>query len=114
MTAAWLILSASVALGSVAQIFLKRGLGQPGDGNLLRRCASPWVLAWALCFVVATVLWIAALSHLAISYAYPLLGSGYVLVVLLAGLLLKEKITARRWLAVAMIAAGAMIVARSH
>ncbi len=110
----WLALGSSVVLGSSAQIFLKRGVSGAGDGGLLQRCASPWVLAWAASFAAATVLWITALAHLAISYAYPLLGFGYVLVVLLAASLLKEKITMRRWMAILLIAAGAVIVARSH
>lgn len=110
----WLALGSSVVLSSSAQIFLKRGVGGAPENSLLRRCISPWVLAWAVSFAAATVLWIAALSRLAISYAYPLLGFGYVLVVLLAAALLKEKITARRWIAILLIATGAVIVARSH
>lgn len=110
----WVALGSSVVLSSSAQIFLKRGVsGAPGK-TLLRKCASPWVLAWAGSFAAAMALWVLALSHLAISYAYPLLGSGYVLVLLLAAWLLKERITMRRWMAILLIAAGAVMVARSQ
>jgi drug/metabolite transporter (DMT)-like permease len=110
----WVALAGSVLFGSSAQIFLKRGVSAGPGKPSLRGYFSPWVLAWAFSFAVATVLWLAALSHIEISYAYPLLGIGYVLVVLLAAIFLKEKISARRWIAMLIIATGAVIVARSQ
>jgi undecaprenyl phosphate-alpha-L-ara4N flippase subunit ArnE len=111
---AWLALSGSIVLGACAQIALKYGANnrQPGTGPW-RAAISPWLLIWAASFAAATVLWIMALSHLDISYAYPLLGLGYVLVTALAALLLGERVSPLHWLAVLLIAAGAACVARS-
>ncbi len=107
-------LAGSIVLGAGAQIALKHGanLRRPGTGGL-RAALSPWVLAWAVCFAIATALWILALRRLDISYAYPLLGLGYVLVTALAALLLGERVSRLHWLAVFIIATGAVCVARS-
>ncbi len=110
----WLALSGSILLSSSAQIFLKRGVSDTPRKRAFRGYLSPWVLAWGLSFIVATALWLTALTHIDISYAYPLLGVGYVLVVLLAAIFLNERISSRRWLAMLIIAAGAIIVARSR
>ncbi len=111
----WVALFGSIVLGSCAQIALKHGANtrRPGEG-LARAVLSPWVLLWAANFSVATVLWIIALSHLDISYAYPLLGLGYVLVTALAAWLLREHVSRLHWLAVGIIALGAACVARSY
>ncbi len=110
----WLALSGSIVLGSCAQIALKHGANTRRPGASLARTAlSPWVLLWAASFTVATALWIVALSHLDISYAYPLLGLGYVLVTALAAWLLRERVSRLHWLAVGIIAIGAACVARS-
>ncbi len=110
----WFLLGGSIVLGSLGQIALKRGANvrDPAAGALRGYC-SIWVLAWAVSFVLATVLWIAALKHLEISYAYPMLGLGYVLVTAMAALVLGERVSRLHWLAVLLIAAGAACVGRS-
>lgn len=109
-----LALGGSIVLGACAQIALKHGanIRRPGRG-VWRAVVSPWLLTWAVCFAVATALWIVALRSLDISYAYPLLGFGYVLVTALAALLLRERVSPLHWLAVLLITTGAACVARS-
>ncbi len=113
-------LGVSIVLGSVAQILLRRGMAGASQGTSgtapggLRRYASPCVMGWACCFAVATVLWLIALRHMPISYAYPLLGTSYVLVALLAMSVLRERISRQRWIGVLIIVAGAILIARSR
>jgi len=107
-------LSGSIVLSSAAQIFLKRGVGSPDAQSFARRLLSPFVLLWGLCFAAATLLWIVALSHMDISYAYPMLGSGYVIVTVVAIVFLKERVSLQRWAAVLVIAIGAMMIAGSR
>jgi len=106
----------SIVLGACAQVFLKRGVSRPQDrepalGFALLR--SPWVLAWAFCFVLATGLWLVALSRIEISYAYPLLSIGYPIVAVLSLAVLKERITLSRWIAILVITIGVAIIWRS-
>lgn len=103
----------SVALGALAQISLRYGLSK-GNTDAPRQLVSPWVGVWAMCFVAATVLWLAALRRSDISYAYPVLGAGYALTTLLARWLLHEKVSAMRWIAVLIISAGVVMVGVSR
>jgi len=69
-----------------------------------------WIGVWALCFALATVLWLLALRRADISYAYPMLGAGYALVALLAKFVLREDVSAMRWIAVLVITVGVVMV----
>jgi uncharacterized membrane protein len=77
----------SIGLGAIAQISLRYGASV--------RTSRPsgtwrWTALWGLCFAMATALWLTALRTSDISYAYPLLGAGYVFVSVLAKWLLRE------------------------
>ena len=112
----------SVLLSAVAQIFLKRGLtnlqaeGNRGPGVLglvggVIRQQFIWY--WGFCFVLAMALWLAGLQKLDLSYAYPLVSVGYVLVTFLSPVLFHERVDRQRWLAVAVISLGVVLVAGS-
>jgi drug/metabolite transporter (DMT)-like permease len=103
----------SVVLGAFAQISLRHGLSK-GRTSAPRQPVSPWVALWGICFVAATVLWLAALRRTDISYAYPVLGAGYALTTILAKWLLREQVSALRWIAVLVISAGVVMVGVSR
>lgn len=112
-TALWV----SILLGSCAQVFLKKGVspqsrsGAPASYLSLLR--SPWVWAWAACFFLATGLWMIAISKIEMSYAFPMLGMGYLLVAVLSIFILKESVSLRRWAAILVITFGVAIIYRS-
>jgi drug/metabolite transporter (DMT)-like permease len=101
-------LSGGVVLNAVAQISLRYGAADCGKRVIISR--RFWISLWAICFALATLLWLIALRTTAISYAYPLLGAGYILVTLLAKWLLDEKISALHWLSILVISAGVLMV----
>jgi len=111
----------SVTLSAVAQIFLKQGLSRlqqnrngGGIGSLILgvvRQAYVWL--WGICFVLATALWLLGLQKLELSYAYPLVAFGYVLVNILSALFFHESVNRNRWIAVAVIGLGVMLIAGS-
>jgi drug/metabolite transporter (DMT)-like permease len=101
-------LGSSILLNATAQISLRYATS--GRQNRPPKYAKLWLGMWAFCFCAATVFWLIAIRRTDISYAYPLLGGGYVLVTLLASWLLKERISALRWLATLTITAGVLIV----
>ncbi len=110
----------SILIGGAAQILLKRGLNERGTeaggnrlGWWLRLLTSGWIWAWVISFVAATALWLLAVSQLNISYAFPMLSAGYVLVAVLSRLFLNEGISWRRWLAIAVISVGVVLIARN-
>jgi undecaprenyl phosphate-alpha-L-ara4N flippase subunit ArnE len=110
----WVALSSSIFLGAIGQISLKHGVTE-GKSNTSKSSAmlTPWILGWAVSFALATMLWIVALKSIELSRAYPLLGLSYPLVTAMAALLLGERVSRAHWLAVGLITAGALCVARS-
>jgi undecaprenyl phosphate-alpha-L-ara4N flippase subunit ArnE len=112
----------SVALSAVAQIFLKRGLcnfqaSQAGSPNLFRLAtgivSQPFIWLWGICFVAAMGLWLGGLQKLDLSYAYPLVSVGYVLVTILSAMVVHERVDRWRWLAVGIISLGVILIAGS-
>jgi len=110
---------ASILLGGLAQIVLKRGLNGHATQNGARGLAwwlgllrSRWLWAWVVFFPVSTVLWILAVSQLDISYAFPMLSASYAFVALLSRVLLKESTSWHRWVAIAVICLGVFLIAR--
>jgi len=116
LTALWI----SVIIGAFAQISLKFAVSGPlGGANTaasswwLTLLKSGWLWVYLLSFGAATGLWLLALSGLNISYAFPMLSAGYVLVALLARIFLKEAVPFRRWIAIGVICCGVILIARS-
>ncbi|HYL91887.1 MAG TPA: EamA family transporter [Alphaproteobacteria bacterium] len=114
------LILASVLLSGVAQVCLKQGMnrvqqrGRKGlAGIALSVLQERFVWIWGSCFVLATCLWLIGLQKVDLSYAYPLVSLGYVLVSLLAILFFKEKVEGGRWLAILMICAGVVMIAGS-
>jgi len=109
-TALWL----SIILGAAAQVFLRRGVAQRdltiSASSYLSLLRSGWVWAWGFCFVFATALWMLAISTMQVSYAFPMLSIGYLIVAVLSRVFLKEPITSSRWIAIAVITAGVTLI----
>lgn len=105
----------SIGLGACAQVFLKKGVsGKNAGAGYMSLLFSGWVWAWAVCFALATGLWLIALAKIQVSYAFPLLSLGYPIVAVLSVMLLKERVTVVRWLAILVITAGVAIIWKSN
>ena len=114
MTAATLglILLSQVCLVA-GQIFIKRAM------NLTHFAPKPWgrivplfaagLLAMTFCFF----LWLGFLQKLDLSHVFPFEGLSPVILVIGASVFLHEKIDARCWFGVALIALGVVLVAVS-
>lgn len=107
----------SILLNGIGQVMLKRGVGssETGGGSRFQwwvaLLTNVWVWCWGLSFLGATALWLLALSKLDISYAFPLLSVSFVLVAVLSRFLLGERITWKRWLSIAVICLGVVLIA---
>lgn len=117
-----LMIWASVVLSAVAQVFLKEGMSRlqrqvQGESTVATLAMGvvrqSFVWLWAGSFIAATVLWLVGLRHLELSYAYPLVAAGYVLVSLLSAFFFHERVDGNRWMAVAVICCGVMLIAGS-
>ena len=112
----------SIALSVAAQFSLKTGMSdagvretmsQPlGVGSVFSILSNKYVLGGFVLYGLGAVIWLGVLSKWDVSKAYPLVGVGFALTVLV-GLLLGEQVSALRVGGVALICTGVFMVARS-
>jgi multidrug transporter EmrE-like cation transporter len=116
-----LILS-GVVLNAVAQLLLKAGTNALGALNfsrteifptVLRIAMEPYIFGGLVCYVFSFVVWIAALSRVDVSIAYPMLSIGYLINAVAAWYLLGEMISPQKITGLATIMLGVFILARS-
>lgn len=119
----WPLLLISESLGVVGQVTLKVGMNRVGVIKVAsltgavtmasRVFSVPLVWIGLLCYGVSALLWMVILSRLDLNIAYLMLASMYVLIPLASWLLLGERLPPMRWLGMAVVVAGVVIVARS-
>jgi|SRR6267142_2364568 len=108
---------ASIILNGLAQVLLKKGVGHSNDSQStsaqwwMSLLTNGWVLSWGISFVVATALWLIALSKLDISYAFPLLSTSFIFVAIISRVFLKEVISWPRWASILVITLGVILIA---
>ncbi|MBE2237272.1 MAG: EamA family transporter [Caldilineaceae bacterium] len=116
-----ILLLVTVSLNVFGQLMMKRGMSSvgaiSGDLNLLvesltKAIMNPYVLAGVASYGFSTIFWLVLLSRVELSYAYPALSMGYVLITLVSALLLGEQVSAMRWAGVFVIVAGVILVTR--
>ncbi len=111
-------LFASIALSVLGQFLMKSGMTQVGPldgvapGAVIRMFTNLRVLLGFVTYGLSSLLYLTAISKLDLSVAYPMLGLGYVAVVLVSWLFLREPVTALRWVGVALIISGVWLVGR--
>ena len=76
-------------------------------GNLIRLPHSWLAVA---CLGLGMLFWLAVLARMEVSQAYPYLGLGYVLVLLVSHFQLGEHISRARWTGVLLIVAGIAVL----
>ncbi len=131
-----LLIVCTIPLGVIGQILLKAGMnldinkgrvqkigqacGQIKESwlpstwqalfNACTLCLSPRVFCGLGVYVLSTVLWLALLTKVPISFLYPLLSFGYVLVLLIGWLVFGEKVSFVRWYGVLVICLGIVFI----
>lgn len=110
----------AVMLGAIGQIVMKRGMQLYGQvsaatvwGQLLPILKTPQVSIGLLCYGISAVLWIAVVSNVDLSLAYPMVSLAYVFVFLASWLFLGEHISALRLVGLLIIVAGVLVISRS-
>ena len=116
------ILLVGIVLGVSAQLFLKSGVEKSEIQYLHgvsffekgKRMFLNWYVFFGFgAYAVSLLLWHVVLSHLELSYAYPMVSSGYLFVALFSRLLFHEKVSWQRWLSIFLIIFGVVLVGLS-
>lgn len=120
----FLLILASVGLSVLAQIALKTGMSGRKIQAALIEGASRLDAVWTIAsngyvvlglglYGLGAVLWLLVLARLDVSMAYPFVGLGFVLTMMLGYLILGESLSTTRIVGTLLIAAGVVLVARS-
>ena len=112
----------SIFLSSFAHLSLKKGVSQIellslGDMSIFKALKiglNPWIFSGMTLHVAALVVWLWALSRVDISFAYPFLALGYVIVGLMAWLWLGESLTITRIVGMLIILTGLVVISQSN
>lgn len=119
----------SVVLGVAGQISLKHGVGMASGGGtseimqtlsvstvfaLLKSAISnQFVVLGFLCYAVSAASWLVILSRVELSFAYPLISIGYIMVMILSKYLFNEAVTGYRIAGTLLVCGGVFLITRS-
>jgi drug/metabolite transporter (DMT)-like permease len=122
MKIAILYILASVLGSAVGQLLLKKGMNSIGPVTLgIKLLPSVlWQMATNLnvfiglaIYLVGTVFWLAALSRVDLSFAYPFASFNYVIMLVASWMMFDEKITLSRLLGTIVIGIGVVLISRN-
>ncbi len=117
---AFLLVACAVCLTVTGELFLKSGMNRVGPVGLAnlgatvaRVAGTPHVWAGFSFIGAGALLWLTAISRAPLSWAYPILSMGYVLILLFSRIVLNEPVSWVRWIGTAVIITGVYLVFRS-
>ncbi len=70
---------------------------------------NPWVVSAMVATLIAAMSWMAAMTQLQLSQAYPFMGLSFVLILLLSGFFFQEPVTLTKIIGVSLIVVGIAI-----
>jgi uncharacterized membrane protein len=81
-------------------------------GFLFAQFLNPWILSGFASAFIAAMAWMAAMTHFALSYAYPFMSLAFILVMLFSIAFLREPLTLRTTAGTLLVMAGLALIAR--
>jgi multidrug transporter EmrE-like cation transporter len=118
----WFYVAATIVLTVYGQLIVKWQVGRagelpPGLGAklefLLRLATTPWVISVFIAAAVAALCWMAAMTRLELSRAYPFVGLSFLLVLLLSAAFFDERLTVAKVSGVLLIILGIAVGSRT-
>lgn len=117
-----LLILCSVLLSSIAQIVLKTGMSNPhvlsavqsglGLDMLTAICTNLFVIGGLTLYFASAAVWLLVLARVDVSFAYPFVGLGFVVTMLLAFFINGEVLTTAKVVGTLCIALGVAILAQ--
>ena len=122
MTKNLIMIFTSVILGVMGQLSMKHGMSgvkltaeSPFAllGGLFHAVLNIYVIGGLLFYAMSAMVWLVILSRIELSFAYPLISTGYIAVVFLSWLLFHEHVTPIRVVGTVVICLGVFLITRS-
>ena len=114
------LILASVCLNALAQLFLRLGarstVTDPDHHPVVAMIAllfRPTIMAGLACYGLSLLLWLYVLGRIEVSFAYPFLALGFVLVAVAGWQFLGEPMPPARAAGIGIILIGVLVLARS-
>lgn len=111
----------SVVASALAQLMLKTGMSQPAVlsaldsgravDSALRIAFNPWIVGGFTLYLFGAVVWLFVLARVDASFAYPFVGVGFIVTLLLGKLLMGDAIGVARLVGTALVAVGVVCIA---
>jgi len=112
---AFVLLIVAIILSTTGEVLLKAGVNRVGtitfEPQTIIRAFMQWqVIAGFVLLFGGSLFWLAVISRVNLSIAYPLLAIGYILTTIWALVFLKEPVPSSRWLGIGAIIIGIVLV----
>lgn len=111
-----------VAASALAQLLLKLGMSHSATrgavearawGELaLQIATNPWVIGGLSLYFLSAVVWLLVLAKVELSFAYPFVGLGFIVTMLMGWWFMNDALGVQRIAGTLLIAAGVVLVAR--
>lgn len=115
-----LLILISVLLNCAAQLCIRKGMlivGEIGMTGLVQNLGNMltnlWLWAAMFCYAISILMWMAVLSKVEVSFAYPFLSVGYVVAALVGYYFFGESLTLTRIAGIIIICIGVYLISRS-
>ncbi len=112
----------SVVMSTSAQLLLKIGMsnssikaaveGREWGGLAAQVATNQWVVGGLSLYALSAVVWLLVLARVQLSYAYPFVGIGFIITMLMGWWLMGDAMSVQRVGGTLLIAAGIALVAR--
>jgi drug/metabolite transporter (DMT)-like permease len=122
MSTKLLFISLSVFLGVIGQLAFKQGMLKIGQISknifdlipyYFKAIVNPYIWLGIISYGISFLIWLGVLSRVELSYARPLVASGYILVAVFSWWFWGENLGWQRWIGIALIAVGVVLVSKS-
>jgi multidrug transporter EmrE-like cation transporter len=116
------LILAGVFLNAFAQLLLKKGMLLTGYFDfqfhslfpILRKVTTNlYILSGLASYVISVAIWLLVLARVEVSYAYPFLSVGYVVVTLAGYFIFQENLSWMRVAGVGIVIVGVFLLSRS-
>ncbi|OGC14078.1 hypothetical protein A3J90_08715 [candidate division WOR-1 bacterium RIFOXYC2_FULL_37_10] len=115
-----LLVLVSISLAVIAQLCMKNGMNAFGSFQInqiifkiIPMLLNPWVMAGFILFGISSIFWLAVLSRMDLSFAYPMVSLAYIAVAIASIIFFKESVTLIRWAGIIVICFGVFLISRS-
>jgi multidrug transporter EmrE-like cation transporter len=117
-----LLILSGVLLNAFAQLLLKKGMLGIGYFEvrfqdflpmIKKVAANYYILSGLGSYVISVAIWLLVLARVEVSYAYPFLSVGYVVVTLMGYFIFHESLSWMRVVGISIIILGVILLSRS-